>query len=105
MGRGQRALPSRPALPEKGTKLRGARRIRALPKAHRVPRIPAHRRGLPRRAGRAPLVSGRAPRVLTIALVSGGLSCGRGDTCKEPSVSRLTVWDVEVSKDGSTLSI
>jgi hypothetical protein len=33
------------------------------------------------------------------------LACGRGDACREPSVSRLTVWDVEVSKDGSTLSI
>ena len=40
---------------------------------------------------------------LTLAFVA--LACGRGDACKEPSVSRLTVWDVEVSKDGSTLSI
>ena len=40
-----------------------------------------------------------------VALLSSELACGRGDVCKEPSVSRLTVWDVEVSKDGSTLSI
>jgi hypothetical protein len=39
------------------------------------------------------------------ALALGGLACGRRDACKEPSVSRLTVWDVEVSKDGSTLSV
>jgi hypothetical protein len=32
------------------------------------------------------------------------LGCER-DVCKEPNVSRLTVWDVEVSKDGSTLAI
>jgi hypothetical protein len=47
--------------------------------------------------------SARAALCLTLAL--GALACDRGDACKEPSVSRLTVWDVEVSKDGSTLSI
>jgi hypothetical protein len=30
--------------------------------------------------------------------------CERSE-CKQPNVSRLTVWDVEVSKDGSTLAI
>jgi hypothetical protein len=33
------------------------------------------------------------------------LACGRSDACKEPAVSRFTVWDVEVSKDGSTLAL
>jgi hypothetical protein len=47
----------------------------------------------------------RLRRAFGLALSSTALACGRGDACKEPSVSRLTVWDVEVSKDGSTLSI
>jgi hypothetical protein len=42
---------------------------------------------------------------LCLALASGPIACRRGDACKEPSVSRLTVWDVEVSKDGSRLSV
>src|SRR5262249_9744851 len=104
LGRGQRALPPRAAVPKEGEKLRGTRRVRALPQAHRVARLPAHRRGLPRRARRASLVTpSRA--ILGLTLASVAIACGRSDACKEPSVSRLTVWDVEVSKDGSTLSI
>ena len=40
-----------------------------------------------------------------LALLAATLACGRGDACKEPSVSRLTVWDVEVSKDESRLTV
>jgi hypothetical protein len=31
-------------------------------------------------------------------------SCRRDTTCKEPAVSGLTIWDAEVSKDGSEFS-
>ena len=43
-------------------------------------------------------------RFACLTLSTALLACDRGDACKEPSVSRLAVWDVEVSKDGSKLT-
>ena len=47
-------------------------------------------------------MTARSASALALALLAAG--CRRGAECKEPSVSRLEVWDVEVSKDGSSLS-
>ena len=46
-------------------------------------------------------MTARSAGALALALVAAG--CCRGAECKEPSVSRLEVWDVEVSKDGCSL--
>jgi hypothetical protein len=46
-------------------------------------------------------VNARAFALVVAALAP--VACSRVEACKEPSVSRLMVWDVEVSKDGSSL--